>query len=166
MEIVPMTVALNVPRFSLGMALCALLIGCSGPQPAPTAPAAEPVVQAPAAQPSLPPELPPNVVLGSDADDMPAPGADAAAPVSLKAQIVPLLKQHCASCHSPRGAGAAADLYFDAKGQPLEKEISNSAFAILESIEHGQMPPNEPDALTEEQVEQLRTWVFSGAPQN
>ena len=83
--------------------------------------------------------------------------ADAAAKVSFKTQILPLLNSNCAGCHgaSVQNAGVRVDSYAG---------VSASLQAVTDAIVNGYMPLTGP--LSAANVQLFQAWVDQGALNN
>jgi hypothetical protein len=111
-----MNSTLRILATSLGLLLVGMT-GCVAPIAAPSAPAP----QAPVA--SQPAPAAPNRVIPSPSyayeqpvsEDEPPPPVN----VSFVNQVVPMLKQHCASCHSPGGPGTFYHTFFNTEGEAI-----------------------------------------------
>ena len=88
-------------------------------------------------------------------------------PAAFYRDVLPILAQHCQSCHRP-GEIAPFSLVTYQETKPW-------AQPILEAIEHHKMPPwfadpccgrfaNDP-SLTDREVETIKNWVNAGAPE-
>lgn len=87
--------------------------------------------------------------------------------ISFTKEIAPLLSQRCGNCHMRRRSGEVSmatydDLKKGAKGVPLITPGNASASRIIEVIEDGSMPKDQPK-LPAEEVEKLKQWLDKGA---
>lgn len=90
----------------------------------------------------------------------------AATAVSYKADVVPMLREHCASCHVPGGGVPEHAHWFDAAGEPQYQTIKDHAGIMVRLIKAGEMPKGRPNSVPPELVEELDSWRKAGAPQN
>jgi mono/diheme cytochrome c family protein len=90
-------------------------------------------------------------------DALPAQGDAAAAKVSYKTQIAPLLKTNCVSCHGPtaQNSGVRVDTYAN---------LSKSLADVTDVLVNGAMPPTGPLSATDMQM--FQDWVDQGALNN
>jgi mono/diheme cytochrome c family protein len=75
--------------------------------------------------------------------------------------VVPILREKCATCHVTGGPGAFA--MFDAAGTPQYQVIHDHMGAMLSAIDAKRMPPNG-TTVSAAQVAMLRAWQAVGAP--
>lgn len=94
------------------------------------------------------------------------PGGNGTVAVSYKADVVPMLRTHCASCHVPGGGVPTHAYWFDAAGEPQYQAIKDHAGIMVRLIKSGEMPKGRPNAMPPELVEELDAWRTAGAPQN
>lgn len=89
--------------------------------------------------------------------DTPAGKGDAAAAVSFKTQILPMLKTNCVSCHGPtlQNSGIRVDTYAN---------VSANLAAVTDVLVNGGMPPTGP--LPDDDRQLFQTWVDQGALNN
>jgi uncharacterized membrane protein len=100
----------------------------------------------------------------------PAPGASAAPAggagvVSLKADVAPILKNHCAQCHSGPGASAGLQM-FDAGGNAQHATLKARMGDMVGAIKSGYMPLGKPSSVPADQVQKLDDWNKAGGPDN
>ena len=92
-------------------------------------------------------------------------------PTQFSRRVLPLLAEHCFSCHGPDESNRKADLRLDTHagalavltpGDPAASELLRR---VLSTDPAEQMPPPGPQRarLTAEQVDQLRSWITGGA---
>lgn len=86
--------------------------------------------------------------------------------ISYKADVVPMLRTHCASCHVPGGGVPTHAYWFDAAGQPQYQTIKDHAGVMILKIRTGEMPKGAPNSVPPQLVEELDAWRKAGAPQN
>ena len=86
--------------------------------------------------------------------------------VKFRTEVVPILRQHCASCHTAGGAGAAALTMFDEQGEPQHAAIQRQIGRMLLEIQSGRMPKGKPDSLSEDEFNTLDRWGAAEAPDN
>lgn len=110
----------------------------------------------------LPPALWPKAATPSS----PAGGGSSASAVSFKTDVTPILKQHCAACHSTGGGGAAKVEMFDASGKALHANIGPKIPTMINAIKTGRMPLGNPNSVPEADVKKLEDWAGAGAPNN
>ncbi|MNS08163.1 hypothetical protein D3C72_396210 [compost metagenome] len=89
-------------------------------------------------------------------------------PVSFSIDVVPLLQNTCASCHSTGGAGAAKVLMFSgANAEPQYETIKAAIGTMIQKVTDKQMPP--PDSgltVSDTSLQRLKTWRDEGTQQN
>ena len=86
--------------------------------------------------------------------------------VSFKQEIVPLLRQHCAACHTSTSSSGQAIEMFDARSEPRHAMIAANVGPMLLEIQTGRMPAGKPNSIPAEQFRALDVWAASGAPDN
>jgi mono/diheme cytochrome c family protein len=94
------------------------------------------------------------------ADDLNAPAK------SYRLEVIPILRQHCASCHTAGGAGAEALAMFDAAGEPQFAAIKENIGRMLLEIQSGRMPKGKPNSLSKEEFDVLDLWGAAEMPDN
>jgi hypothetical protein len=92
----------------------------------------------------------------------PAPATPPA--VSFQAQVVPVLRAHCARCHVVGGTGPFA--MFDADGTPRFQTVHDRIRTVVEAIETKYMPLDAPGSVTAAEIQVLRAWRDAQAPNN
>ncbi|MFP5501718.1 MAG: hypothetical protein ACLGIN_04460 [Candidatus Sericytochromatia bacterium] len=106
-----------------------------------------------------------TAVLPPGSQNSPAPAASPGT-VSFKTQVVPVLDQHCAACHTAgRGAAAAVEM-FDAEGEAKHPVIAARIGDMVQAIESERMPLGKPGSVPAEAIEMLKAWQAAGAPAN
>jgi hypothetical protein len=98
------------------------------------------------------------------APDTPGTAGQEAEVLSLRAHVVPLLREHCQSCHV-RG-GVAPPAMFDTAGQPMVETLQAEIGAMIAAVEAGRMPKGRPGALSAAQLDMLKAWRQAGTPNN
>ncbi|MBS0266228.1 MAG: DUF1549 domain-containing protein, partial [Planctomycetes bacterium] len=94
--------------------------------------------------------------------------ADAAEPPSFEADIAPLFKLKCWSCHGDDERKAELDLRTAAsllKGGDSGPAVTGKdaeQSLLYEKVVSGEMPPAKKDRLTEKELETIRLWIESG----
>lgn len=83
--------------------------------------------------------------------------------VSFQTQVVPLLQNHCAACHS--GPGASRIALFDAVGSARYTTIKAAISQIVYDVKRGSMPLSG-RRLTQSEAQLLDTWRMEGALNN
>lgn len=83
--------------------------------------------------------------------------------VSFQTQVVPLLQNHCAACHS--GPGASRIALFDALGSARYTTIKAAIGQIVYDVKRGSMPLSG-RRLTQSEAQLLDTWRMEGALNN
>lgn len=92
---------------------------------------------------------------------------DLAAPAkSYRLEVIPILRQHCASCHTAGGPGAKALAMFDAAGEPRYTAIKENIGRMLLEIQAGRMPKGKPNSLSKEEFDVLDLWGAAEMPDN
>lgn len=91
-------------------------------------------------------------------------GPGTMATARFKDHVVPVLKLHCFSCHSPGGAGSQRHVFFDETGEADYQAVKTNVARILLAIENGRMPLGNPQSLTPREFETLKAWFHMGAP--
>ena len=86
------------------------------------------------------------------------------AKVSFGKDVVPVLRRHCAECHTGSCGNGVA--FFDAAGYPTHRAVERHAGQILLSLQTGRMPAGRPYAIPSDQFRLLDVWAASGAPDN
>jgi len=76
--------------------------------------------------------------------------------------VVPILKTHCAQCHTPAGPGSFA--MFAADGTPDYATIHAKMGQMLQAIDAKRMPPDQTKPVTTQETAMLRAWQSVGAP--
>ena len=110
-----------------------------------------------------------TAVLPPGSQNSPAPAASVApgtAAVSFKTQVVPVLDQHCAACHTAGRGGANAVEMFDAEGEAKHAVIAARIGDMVQAIESGRMPLGKPGSVPAEAIATLKAWQAAGAPAN
>jgi mono/diheme cytochrome c family protein len=95
----------------------------------------------------------------------PAPSAAAGAPSFLR-EVTPILKQHCAGCHTGSGGGASAVAMFDAADLPQYAVIKARMGDMLDAVKSGRMPLGKPNSVPADQIQTLEAWHAAGGPNN
>lgn len=120
------------------------------------------------------------VVAAMTACERQSPEQPPASKVGWTNDVAPILLKHCAECHATGGAGAEAtgfvvDSYADVMqgsqyGPVIEPGHSrtSSLYILITGKEHltVSMPHGGRAPLSEEEIETLRIWIDSGAPEN
>lgn len=100
----------------------------------------------------------------------PAPGVDLGArgrTISFSHDVVPILRQNCASCHSPGNRANFSVSMFDGSGQPTYGQINSALPDMIQAIQSGSMPPSRLiTSVSREQLAILQAWASEGAPDN
>lgn len=86
--------------------------------------------------------------------------------VSFKRDVVPVLRLHCAGCHTAPTAEADAVALFDAAGNPDHAVVQAHIGQMLLELQTGRMPMGEPYSVPPEQFRLLDVWGASGTPEN
>lgn len=92
------------------------------------------------------------------------------AEVDFAHDVVPILKQHCAECHTGEEAEGGFSLNTSRLLQeadvvvPGRPDQSRLIELIASADENEQMPPAGQDRLTEQEISTLRQWVAEGTP--
>jgi uncharacterized membrane protein len=84
--------------------------------------------------------------------------------VSFRTHVVPVLQEHCQTCHVTGGIGPFA--MFDADGNPRFDTIKAEIGEMIEAVEDGTMPKGRPGAVKPEQLGLLKAWRDAGTPNN
>ncbi len=90
-------------------------------------------------------------------------------PSDFEAYVLPLLQAKCVKCHgatNPKGElnlASISGLRRGGESGSVIKPGSAKESALFEKLTSGEMPPDEADALTAEQIEVVRAWIDSGA---
>jgi mono/diheme cytochrome c family protein len=100
----------------------------------------------------------------------PAAGVDAVpiddTPRSFRTEVVPILRKHCASCHTEGRGGAKALTMFNAAGEPQYEAVKENIGRMLLEIQAGRMPKGKPDSLTQAEFDTLDMWGAAEMPNN
>ena len=80
-----------------------------------------------------------------------------AAPVSLRADVMPMLKSRCTTCH---GSWVAAD------GSPNYAAIKRNADPMILRIQARKMPRDKPGSVTDVELAALKAWKAAGMLDN
>lgn len=91
------------------------------------------------------------------------PGVKAA---SFRGEVVPVLRQHCAGCHTLGRPGAQRVPMFDADGEALYEGLKPHFYHMLYTIETGQMPKGRPGTVAPAETLRLKAWWDAGMPDN
>lgn len=86
--------------------------------------------------------------------------------VSFRTQVVPVLRQHCAGCHTAGTSGAHALTMFDAEGAPQHRPVKAQFGRLLIELQAGRMPKGQPYSLTSEEFTLLDMWGAAEMPDN
>jgi hypothetical protein len=86
--------------------------------------------------------------------------------ISFRSQVVPVLRTHCAGCHTEGGEGAAHLMMFDGRGEPQHAVIRGAMGRMLLEIQAGRMPKGRPNSLTLEEFKTLDSWGATEMPDN
>jgi mono/diheme cytochrome c family protein len=86
--------------------------------------------------------------------------------LSFRDDVVPVLRQHCAGCHTVGRPGARSVPMFDASGGVLYEALKPHFYHMLYTIEVGQMPKGRPGSITAEETALLKAWWDAGMPNN
>ena len=86
--------------------------------------------------------------------------------VSFKRDVAPVLRLHCAGCHTAPALDAAVPAFFDAAGNPDHAVVQAHAGLMLLELQTGRMPKGKPDSVPADQFRTLDVWAASGAPDN
>ena len=101
-------------------------------------------------------------------------------PVSFAGDVKPVLDQFCVECHQPGGAGHAATGFSMASHTELLRGTDNGAMVIpgdsmgsnLVVLMEGRadpsikMPHGSSDKVAQFQIDKIKQWIDSGAPDN
>lgn len=82
---------------------------------------------------------------------------------SFQKDVVPLLKNNCASCHNAGRLFAPLPM-FEKDGTPRTETISGNIDRLVSAIESGRMPPRKPGSITPDQIAMLKAWAAAGTP--
>ena len=141
--------------------------------PADAAPAAQPVQQEtqPAQRDAQPAK---QVTPPEQQQERPAPQPSSSTTVSFRAQIEPILKTYCVSCHGPAKKKGGLRLHEPSaieeggengavltKGKPADSPMY--AFVALPLYDDQHMPPERQKQPTAAEIALLRTWIEQGA---
>jgi mono/diheme cytochrome c family protein len=85
--------------------------------------------------------------------------------VLFGADVVPILENNCAACHTTGGAGAAKLTMFNSGGAVDYTAVSGAIDTILSKVTTNQMPMGGPP-LSDADKEMLRAWKSEGAQNN
>ena len=85
------------------------------------------------------------------------PKADAK-PADFAADVQPLLKKYCLSCHSAKAKKGSLDLERFATVADVRKDVK-AWQGIIEQVEAGEMPPKEKPQPTDAEKKQLLAWI-------
>lgn len=85
---------------------------------------------------------------------------------SYRLEVIPILRQHCASCHTAGGGGSKALTMFDAAGEPQYAAIKENIGRMLLEIQSGRMPKGKPNSLTKAEFDVLDLWGAAEMPDN
>lgn len=86
--------------------------------------------------------------------------------VSFQRDVVPVLRLHCAGCHTAPGPGAEALAIFDAAGNPNHAVVEARVGQMLLEIQTGRMPEDKPNSVPPAAFRALDVWAASGTPDN
>lgn len=86
--------------------------------------------------------------------------------VTFLGDVAPVLKQHCAACHSTGGIGADKVAMFNTAGEPQHAAIKARIGDMLVQIKDGKMPLGKPNSVPAADVQKLEAWKTAGAPNN
>jgi mono/diheme cytochrome c family protein len=109
---------------------------------------------------------------GADGHDAPQPAAGVDAvpiddtPRSFRTEVVPILRKHCAGCHTEGRGGAQALTMFNAAGEPQHEAVKENIGRMLLEIQSGRMPKGKPDSLTQDEFDTLDMWGAAEMPNN
>jgi len=84
-------------------------------------------------------------------------------------QIAPLLAAKCGRCHGEKtqkselNLGSPAGIQMGSESGPVIEPGKPDESLLFELVHDGEMPPDEDDRLSPEEVEILRAWIASGA---
>ena len=96
-----------------------------------------------------------------------ARGADLAKPLIFEADVLPILKTHCLSCHSGPTPQAGLDLHAletvlkGGKSGPAITPGNSETSLLVERVASKSMPPT-PTKLDDQQVATIRLWIAKG----
>ncbi|MBM3258510.1 MAG: cytochrome c [Candidatus Sericytochromatia bacterium] len=82
---------------------------------------------------------------------------------SFQKDVLPLLKNNCASCHNAGRLFAPLPM-FEKDGTPRTEAISGNIDRIVTAIESGRMPPRKPGSISPDQIAMLKAWAAAGTP--
>jgi mono/diheme cytochrome c family protein len=85
---------------------------------------------------------------------------------SFRGEVVPVLREHCAGCHTLGRPGATSVPMFDEAGEALYQGIRPHFYHMLYTIDSGQMPKGRPGSLPAEASLRLKAWRDAGMPDN
>jgi mono/diheme cytochrome c family protein len=86
--------------------------------------------------------------------------------VTFVGDVAPVLKQHCAACHTTGGIGASKVTMFNEAGEAQYSAIKARIGDMLEQINDGKMPLGKPNSVPAADVKKLEAWKTAGAPNN
>jgi len=95
--------------------------------------------------------------------------ADEKEPSDFEASVLPLLQEKCVKCHgatNPKGELDLASISGLRRGGESGSVIKSGdaqESTLFKKLTSGEMPPDEADALTAEQIDVVRQWIDSGA---
>jgi mono/diheme cytochrome c family protein len=110
--------------------------------------------------------MPDGTVMTDDGTVEPAATVAGEKPVSFRDQVVPVLRQHCATCHTAGGPGASYVTMFDAQGAPQYANVKDSIGWMLLAIQNGRMPKDAPNSLSKDEFDTLDNWAAADTPDN
>lgn len=93
-----------------------------------------------------------------------APATAVSASLSFQADVVPIVRQHCAACHSAGGPGASKVLMFDASGTAQAAQLQGQIGPMIAAVNAGRMPLGQPNSVPASQMAVLTAWQTAGAP--
>lgn len=86
--------------------------------------------------------------------------------VSFRGEVVPVLRQHCAGCHTLGRPAAQSVPMFGTSGEALYEGIKPHYYHMLYTIDSGQMPKGKPGTVSLAETALLKAWRDAGLPNN
>lgn len=95
-----------------------------------------------------------------------AAAGQSAKAASFQGEVVPVLRRHCAGCHTLGRPGAQRVPMFDASGEALYVALKPHFYHMIYTIESGQMPKGRPGTVPTAEMLRLKAWAEAGMPDN
>ncbi|MDB5099915.1 MAG: hypothetical protein JWM80_4336 [Cyanobacteria bacterium RYN_339] len=82
--------------------------------------------------------------------------------VAFQADVVPVLKAHCAACHT-EGNPTVPFFMFNADGSANYANVQEHGTQMVDAVTAGRMPKGQPGSVAKADLAKLSGWVAAGS---